>query len=166
MFFSFHFVASRGQSIGLELLGVRVSGISAPTSDVSGAIRLALLPDIIRHIKARPLLGSGLGTTITYLDPVTQTNQIRTQFDWGYLQMITDLGILGTIAYLAFLIIIMYQFSRAHHNSPFARGLIAGAIALFVINITTPALFQGFGVLYFAFLIVATKTKLNSEIID
>lgn len=151
LFFSVHFVASRGQSVGLELLGVRVSGISAPESDPSGVIRLALLPDILHTIKKNPLLGSGLGTTATYIDPLTKATMTRTQFDWGYLEMVAELGIIGTIAYLFLLATIIYNFARGS-DSPLARGLVAGAIALFVVNITTPALFQGFGVLYFAFL--------------
>jgi hypothetical protein len=35
--------------------------------------------------------------------------------------------------------------------------LLAGAISLFIINITTPALFQGFGILYFVFILVIIK---------
>lgn len=153
IFFGTHLAASRGQSLGLELLGVRVTGVRAPDTDPSGAIRLALLPDIKRTIQKHPLLGSGLGTTATYLDPVTQTPQTRTQFDWGYFEMIAELGILGTIAYLAFLGTILYNFAHTTRlGDPLSRGLFAGAIALFIINITTPALFQGFGVLYFIYL--------------
>jgi O-antigen ligase len=67
--------------------------------------------------------------------------------------MITELGILGTIAYLAFLGTILYNFAHTTRlGDPLSRGLFAGAIALFIINITTPALFQGFGVLYFIYL--------------
>ncbi len=153
IFFGFHLAASRGQSLGLELLGVRASGIRAPTTDPSGAIRLALLPDIKRHILAHPLLGSGLATQVTYLDPLTKTYLMRTQFDWGYLQMITDLGMTGTAAYIFFLGTLLYNFEKKIKMP----GYIAGAIALFVINFTTPAIFQGFGVLYFALLVVATQ---------
>ncbi len=158
IFFSLHFIASRGQTIGLELLGIRVAGIHAPETDPSGAIRIALLPDIFRHIKMHPLLGSGLGTKISYLDPTTHTAQTRTQFDWGYFEMITELGALGTVAYIALLGTITYNFARiTRAHEPYAhiaRGFLAGAVALCIINITTPALFQGFGVLYFVFLLV------------
>ncbi len=153
IFFSAHGIASRGQSFGLELLGVRVTGITTPQTDMSGVIRMAMLPDIYRHIKARPLLGSGLGTEVTYLDPLTHTNKSRTQFDWGYFEMITELGALGTAAYIALLTLIIYNCPR--------RDLAAGAIALFVINITTPALFQGFGVLYFVFLATCAQIKIS-----
>ncbi len=152
IFFSIHFVSSRGESTGLDLIGVRISGIRAPQSDVSGAIRMAMLPDILKTIAARPLQGSGLGTTVTYIDPVTKSTETRTQFDWGYLEMIAELGIVGATAYIILLMTIIYNFARSHKDSNFGHGLIAGAIALFIVNITTPALFQGFGVLYFVFL--------------
>jgi len=163
IFCSLHLITSRGQSVGLELLGLRVAGVQTPVSDPSGAIRLALLPDIFRTIKNSPLLGSGLGTTVTYIDPVTKEKLTRTQFDWGYLEMIAELGIIGTLAYLIFLLTILYNLTRTTYNDPAAsehyplgRGLLAGAVALFVINITTPALFQGFGVIYFVFIILVS----------
>ncbi|MFA7653607.1 MAG: O-antigen ligase family protein [Candidatus Magasanikbacteria bacterium] len=166
IFCSLHLVASRGQSLGLELLGVRMTGIQTPVSDPSGAIRLALLPDIFRTIKNNPLLGSGLGTTVTYVDPATKETQTRTQFDWGYLEMIAELGIIGTLAYLSLLVIIILNLFRATYSidaeknlQPLRRGLFAGAIALFFINITTPALFQGFGVIYFVLLILASDVS-------
>jgi O-antigen ligase len=151
IFFSTHFIASRGKSFGSELLGVRVTGIR-PQTDVSAAIRVALLPDIFHHIKTRPFFGYGLGTEITYLDPLTHETKKRTQFDWGYFEMITELGIIGTIAYLILLITIVRNFAQKNLNSAIAHGFIAGALALAIVNITTPALFQGFGVLYFVFL--------------
>jgi len=162
LFFSFNLIASRGQSMGLNLVGIKAAGISQPSSDVSGAIRKALLPDIFRTIKNSPLLGSGLGTTVTYVDPVTKETQTRTQFDWGYLEMITELGIIGTLAYLALLCVIMlnlFHIISASNESQLAKGLLAGAVALFIINITTPALFQGFGVIYFVLLIVANRAS-------
>ncbi|MBI5022671.1 MAG: O-antigen ligase family protein [Candidatus Magasanikbacteria bacterium] len=161
MFISTHFIASRGQSIGLELLGLRIGGVTAPTDELSGAIRLALLPDIWRTIKLNPWLGSGLGTTVSFIHPVTKVLETRTQFDWGYLEMLAELGILGASAYAIFLLIILYSLARhayqakgqANAPNPLLSGLLAGGAALFVINLTTPALFQGFGVLYFVFIL-------------
>lgn len=162
IFTSTNFIASRGQSMGWELLGVRVGGVTAPNDDLSGAIRLALLPDIFRTIKLHPWLGSGLGTTVSYAHPVTKIIETRTQFDWGYLEMLAELGILGAFAYLAFLSVILYSLARLTYSTnastdtpnSLLRGLLAGVAALFVINITTPALFQGFGVLYFVFILI------------
>ncbi len=164
LFMSVHFVASRGQSFGFELLGLRILGVAAPSADVSGAIRLAILPDAIRQIKENPLLGSGLGATVTYIHPVTKEVETRTQFDWGYLELLTELGILGTLMFLAFLFLILYRLARVTYASsdatvpknPLLRGLLAGGTALFVINITSPALFHGFGILYFVAIFVTS----------
>jgi O-antigen ligase len=150
-------MASRGNSFGLDLLGIKMSGIRSMASDPSGAIRLALLPDIFRSIKKSPWLGSGLGTTVTYTDPLTSQVMTRSQFDWGYLEMIAELGIIGTIVYLIFLMSILsnlfFRLAESNDKQSLYLGLIAGAIALFVVNITTPALFQGFGVIYFVVMI-------------
>lgn len=164
IFFTTHLIASRGQSSGLELLGLRLGGTTAPNSDVSGAIRLAVLPDAIRQIKAEPWLGSGLGATISYTDPTSKELVTRTQFDWGYLEMLAELGIIGTLIYFIFFFIVLNQTKKAAYASqssePLIRGLFAGTISLLVTNITTPALFHGFGMLYLVVIIViTTKTK-------
>lgn len=160
LFSSTHLIASRGHSSGLELLGLRLGGTVAPTADVSGAIRLAILPDAIRQIKTRPLFGSGFGTMVSYIDPATKENVSRTQFDWGYLEMLAELGILGTAAFLLFFIIILKSTVKAAYISSepnaLAHGLVAGACSLVIINITTPALFHGFGILYFVLMITVT----------
>ncbi|MBI4262013.1 O-antigen ligase family protein [Candidatus Uhrbacteria bacterium] len=160
LFVSVHFLASRGQSTSLGLLEDRISGVVEPTDEISGSIRMALLPDIFRTIQLHPWLGSGLGTTVSYRDPTTKIVETRTQFDWGYLEMFAELGIVGAFAYIVFLILLLYAlfraFSACNTTSPtlqcLFRGLLAGAIAFFVINGSTPALFQGFGVLYFVFI--------------
>lgn len=160
LFSSAHLIASRGQSSGLELLGLRLGGSVAPTADVSGAIRLAILPDAIRQIKAQPLLGSGFGAMVSYIDPATKESVSRTQFDWGYLEMLAELGILGTAAFLLFFIIILKSTAKAAYISSepntLAHGLVAGACSLAIINITTPALFHGFGILYFVLMITVS----------
>lgn len=166
-FSSLYFLASRGQSIGLELLGVRLSGTTLPQNETSGAIRLAILPDALRTIKTHLWLGSGLGATVTYIDPTTRESVTRTQFDWGYLEVLAELGIMGTTIFIFFLLGILFQLAKVAYKKtsvnntevPLLRGLLAGAFSLFLINATTPALFQGFGILYFVFLLLALPTS-------
>ena len=157
IFSTLNLVASRGQTAGLELVGLRFGKNANPTTDVSGAIRLSILPDAIEQIKSRPLWGSGLGATVTYLDPATKIKVTRTQFDWGYLEMLAELGLIGTLVFLIFLISLIKQTSQKAYfskiNSPIHQGLLAGTAALIIINITTPALFHGFGILYFVIMI-------------
>lgn len=150
IFFSFHLTASRGQSIGLELLGLRAAGTNLQ-NDTSGAIRLAILPDAIQQIRTRPWFGSGLGATVTYVDPATQAPVTRSQFDWGYLEMLAELGSIGTLLFLIFYGIVLYHLTKI--KTPLGRGLLAGGISLLLINVTMPVLFHGFGLLYIVLLI-------------
>lgn len=160
LFFGLHFAASRGQSIGLELLGLRAAGTHLQ-NDVSGAIRLAILPDAVRQIKERPWFGSGLGATITYRDPATHEYVTRSQFDWGYLEMLAELGIVGTIVFFIWYFTVLVSVYKI--KTPLSRGLFAGGIALLLINITMPILFHGFGILYSVLLItVATRVSAQS----
>lgn len=169
-FSSFYLFASRGNSLGLELLGLRIGGTTNPNEEVSGAIRLAILPKAIEKIQSHPIIGSGLGTTITYTDPATKAQVTRTQFDWGYHEVLAELGIVGTIIFLFFLLSIVFSLGRniytssaQKENLPLLRGLFAGAISLFVINITTPALFQGFGILYFVLLLILLQQNSKAK---
>lgn len=165
LFFLINFTASRFQSFGLETLGIRVNGQAQ--TEVSSAIRLAMLPDIFNTIKKHPFLGSGLATTVSYPDPITKEIVSRTQFDWGYFEMIAELGIIGTAIFIGFILTILYYLGRQAYfsptNSPLPAGLFGGAISLFVINLTTPALFQGFGILYFVFLICVIQYGTNAN---
>lgn len=161
LFFTTHLISSRGHDTGLALFGVRLGGSVAPAADVSGAIRLAILPDALQQIKHNPLLGSGLGATVTYLDPATQKSVTRTQFDWGYLELLAEFGVLGVCLFIFFgfkLITQIVSFLKIHNKkSPIAIGLLAGTISLVLINTTTPALFHGFGILYFVFILSVTN---------
>lgn len=161
IFFGLHLTASRGQSIGLELLGLRAAGANLQT-DTSGAIRLAILPDALRQIQARPWFGSGLGATVTYVDPATHLSVTRSQFDWGYLEMLAELGIVGTLIFLIFYSTVLYQLAKL--KTPLGRGLLAGGFSLLLINVTMPVLFHGFGILYIILLIaVANDVSVQSR---
>jgi len=159
IFVSLNLLVSKGHSWGGQILGVKISGATAPEAELSGAIRLAMLPDIFNTIKKHPFLGSGLGTTVSYADPLTKEIVTRTQFDWGYLEMWAELGLAGLIGFFSYIFILLFYLfkitysSKENDNRGFLQGLFAGALSFFVINITTPALFQGFGILYFVFLL-------------
>lgn len=166
---SLNFVSSRFTSLGLEMWGLKISGVQAPETDLSGAIRMAMLPDIFNTIKTHPIFGSGLATMVSYPDPLTGEVVSRTQFDWGYLEMLAELGIFGTTIFVFTIFIILYYLARQAYpknnqtKNPFLQGLFAGAISLFVINLTTPALFQGFGILYFVLILaILKKTETQS----
>jgi O-antigen ligase len=160
IFVSTHFIASRGQSFGLAQLGLRLNGMTAPQTDISGAIRLLMLPDIFKTIKKHPIIGNGLGATVTYLDPITHENVTRTQFDWGYLEMLAELGVIGTIFFFSFFILVLYNIAKkayAHNEAYLEKGLFASGVALSAVNITTPALLQGYGMLFLVIILVVLK---------
>lgn len=163
-FCSLYFLASRGNSFGLGLLQNRVQSATTPISEISGNTRIRILNNAMGTIQQHPWIGSGLATTVSYTDPVTHLPVTRTQFDWGYLELIAELGIVGTSIFLFFLIKILFSLQKKFtHESTveqsLLRGLTAGGVSLFVMNLTTPALFQGFGILYFVFLMVYLQNK-------
>mgnify|MGYP003453435808 FL=1 len=78
-----------------------------------------------------------------------------------------ELGGIGLFVVLLLLAILLlrtiqlaYTKQYAHTGEqPLVRGFLAGAVALGVINLTTPALFHGFGMLFFVSLIILCETQ-------
>ncbi len=140
-FTGLHLAVSRGQSLGWELFGLRLQSIVSPTLEESSLSRLLLLPKIIEKIKTHPVLGNGLGDTVTVYSPIIKQEITTPQFDWGYLEIFDELGVVGLIAWLS---LISYLFWKLHKN----RALMASLVALAVINITSPALFHVLGVVW------------------
>jgi len=165
LFFSLSFISSNFKSTGLSLVGVKIASVQKPKEDISANIRLAMLPDIKEKINTHPYFGSGLATQVSYEDPVTKKMVSRTQFDWGYLEMLAELGIVGSIIFLIFILTILYYLAKLTYKekNPLFQGLFAGALSLFVINLTTPALFQGFGILYFVFIMKIISDNLKKD---
>src|SRR3989338_11661268 len=98
-FTSIHLVASRGQSLGWELFGLRLQSIVQPSIEESAFSRKLLLPKIVDKIKQQPILGTGLGDTVTVYSPVFKKEVTTPHFDWGYLEILTELGIIGFFAW-------------------------------------------------------------------
>lgn len=173
IFTGLSFVASSGQSMGLEHIGLKANSLTNPTADVSAATRLLIWPEAKSLIAAHPFVGSGLATQVSFTDPATNQQITRTQFDMGYVEMLTELGGIGFGIYMLFLCILGYMLytvakrSREESDATLhARALLAGLIGLSVVNLTTPALFQGFGVVYIAFALawVLQKNTLSNNI--
>lgn len=158
LFLSFtglHLVASRGESSGWGLLGLRFGGIVAPQADESASFRMALLPGILNTIYKNPLLGVGLGASIPFIHPQKNIQTSTTQFDWGYLELAAEFGMAGAVAYLAMIVLGIVELIKKIRQAPdwhdFYTGLTAGMIAFLIMNVTSPALFHTFGILYFVF---------------
>jgi len=155
-------VASRGQSFGLEILGFRFASIVEPNIETSAATRLRLLRPIRQLIAERPLTGHGFGASLTYTDPVTYESVTTRQFDWGYLELAAELGLIGTGWYLALIALIVYEITKKIRRSVPAPdwhiGLLSALASLLVITVTAPALTHVFGIVFLA-LTIAAVTK-------
>lgn len=152
-----YFAASRGQSFGLEVFGLRLHSLVAPHIEESSYTRTALLAPIWDKITERPIVGSGLGSSITFTNPVTKTLVTTSQFDWGYLEMWSELGIIGILVYAVFLVsLFIFIIQKKTIPSSLRVGLLAGLMSLSVINITGPALFHIFGLIFISCVLACT----------
>jgi O-antigen ligase len=140
-----HLSASRGQSLGWEFFGIRIQSITQPTIEDSSLSRMLILPQAIAKINNRPLLGNGIGDEITVYSPILKQQITTSQFDWGWLEIIAEMGILGLLAWLYFIVKIFLRKPPQH--------LTAGLISLLIINLTSPALFHVFGIIFLILLV-------------
>ena len=149
-----------------SLLGDRIS-----SSEAAGISRMNQLEPLARSIIKHPLIGSGFGTTVTYktLDPrilrETPSGIYTTYaFEWGYLDILLKIGLVGLLIYLWLIwsiakkIIFNFQFSI--FNSGLSFGFLLGLIALLLVNVFTPYLNHPLGIGYILIAsIVASKNS-------
>lgn len=153
IFVSTHTIASRGQSYGLEIFGLRLQSIASPQIEDSSLSRLLLLPKILEKIKSAPILGQGLGDTVTVYSPIFDTTITTPHFDWGYLEIFAEMGLVGLIAWISFVGYLLYHIIRNKHQ--YNKNIFAAILISFlVINITSPALFHVLGIILLAILIL------------
>lgn len=164
LFISINLLASQGKILGLELFGIRMASITQPQIEISAATRLMILPKILEIIKTHPILGTGVGSSVTYFNTLIYDEVTTRQFDWGFLQMWVELGLFGMLSFLglvAFTIFKLINKIRQYTDyHDFDVGLLGGLIAFLVMNVTAPALFHIFGIIYLIFaLTIALKNK-------
>jgi hypothetical protein len=151
IFSSLYLVGSGGKSFGLEVFGLRLQSIVSPNIEDSSLSRLLLLPKIIELIKQHPVLGNGLGTTVTVFSPVFKTLVTTPNFDWGYLEMIAELGIVGTLFWSIFIGAVLVNIKKL------PSWQLPVFFSFLFINLTSPALFHVLGVTLFAFLLASSS---------
>ena len=164
LFSSINLISSGGQTAGLDILGVRLGGLTRPATETSATLRAALLNPIFKMIGQHPWLGSGLGSRLIFIHPKDGRQFISQHFDWGYLEMWVELGLAGTLAYLILIGAIALALIKKIRSAPdyidFYVGLLGGLAALLIINVTTPALFHVLGVFYLVFVLtIAAKDE-------
>jgi len=135
------------------------------------------LPVLTEQIKKTPFLGTGFGTSLTYKsDDPRIKNESNPEgwyttytFEWGYLDTITEIGILGLLVYLFFIGQIFYRgfavmvtirlahgkakvYSERSRTEPSAKplytGLLLGLIVLIIVNMFSPYLNHPLGIGY------------------
>jgi O-antigen ligase len=102
-------------------------------------------------IKNHPLLGNGLGDTVTVFSPVFKQNITTPHFDWGYLEIWAETGFIGLLAWCMLIL-------HALKNTTRVYGYSAILLTLLVINLTSPGLFHVMGVLLIAVLLATKPT--------
>ncbi|HLC70265.1 MAG TPA: O-antigen ligase family protein [Patescibacteria group bacterium] len=159
-FTSIHLATSLGKSLGWEIFGLRLQSIASPQIEESSLSRMMLLPKIWEKIKTNPIIGEGLGATITAFSPIAKTTITTPHFDWGYLEIWTELGMIGLIIWITLIVLIAHLIIKNKKS----RFLLSALVALLVINLTSPALFHVLGVMLLAYLLSTSftdQTKLS-----
>lgn len=149
-FFSLlHWGTSRGHSFGWELFGLRLGSIAAPAIEDSSLSRLWLLPKILEKIRHYPLLGTGLGDTVTVYSPIFKAEVATPHFDWGYLELWAEVGTVGLLVWF----MLLGWLIKKNWQASLPRWLPASLGALAITNLTAPALFHTLGVSWLVMLL-------------
>ena len=84
------------------------------------------------------------------------------QFDWGYLEIWTELGLLGIIATLSLIVYLLFNLS--------SRALVEGSVlraatlALAFMQITTQAIWHVFGILLLVYALSTIAGDVKSKV--
>jgi len=151
-FFLLYFLVT-GQLTGGRLLGQRMETIYQPEEELSALTRLSLLPELKNKISENFLFGTGLGTEISFIEPITQLPKTTYHLDWGWFEMPLELGFFGLLAYLIFLANLFYRLFQKiclvkSEEKRLYIGLLAGLASLVLANLTGPFLFHSLGIFY------------------
>ncbi len=175
LFFSIHLVASNFTSFGLALISNRFGSIASPSTELSAYTRSALLTPAIELVKQNPFYGHGLGSSVTFFAPNPDGgfSQITTrQFDWGYLEILAEMGIIGLAILLTVLVYLIYKLIKIYKKDPHCQfielGVVASLFAVLLMNITAPLIFHLFGIVFFvyAFTISTEKHSFVDVLVD
>ncbi len=127
---AFNLAGGRANTVLARLHG---SGSADAAASRSNQIQ-PLLQAISRH----PVIGSGFGTSVTYLSTDPRTKGLRTTdaFELGYLDVWLKLGMVGLVLYAVWVLGLWRRISRTAWSEMF---LISG-MAVSIVHLTTPYL--------------------------
>lgn len=146
IFCSTNLIISGGKDLGYNLLLGRAQSVIDPSAENSSLSRMMLLPKIWEKIQAHPIVGNGLGDTITVYSPIFKKEVTTPHYDWGYLEIIGEMGIIGILIWLA----LVYLLFKQTKNNKLSLSLL---VSVLVINLTSPALFHILGIILIVFLL-------------
>lgn len=125
--------------------------------------RWNLLTPLMAEIEKAPMLGSGFGTSITYVsdDPRIRASNptgayTTDRFEWGYHDIWLKMGIPGLLAFASLFFVLFRSMWRAIREKRDDRwiviGMFSGVVALYVAHVFSPYLNHpiGLGFLVFA----------------
>ena len=152
--------------IGGDILKSRISGFEEPGIKS----RLSQIQPLLNAIKENPVLGSGFGREVTYIsyDPrvrKTQPDGLYTTFafEWGYLDLLLKLGIVGfgVIAYF------LVKLTRGLNNiKEYGWVWVAGLVVILVTHAFSPYLNHPLGLGYIAFVLSLINAQSNNNNTD
>ncbi len=161
IFFVINISVSAGHNLGLNILGLRLPGISQISTDVSANNRLQLLEPIWQNIKDSPVFGQGLGLNISFINEVGQNINTR-HFDWGYLEFWAKFGLVALILFLLIWLNLIKNLLAQTKKQALSLACVASLIAIIVSNIWAQNMLHVFGIILFS-LILAFSQNLKSE---
>ncbi len=134
---------------GVSLDQQLVQRLSADSEEAAIASRWSLLGPLLTEIKANPITGQGFGALVSYrssdprvLESNPDGNYTTYAFEWGYLDLILKIGVLGLVVYLYLLYLLIktsYQQYLAKLE-PIHLGTILALTFLIVVHFFTPYL--------------------------
>lgn len=136
-----------------NILTDRINSFLHPQTQSTAITRIDMLNSALEKIKKHIVLGSGFGETIEYESVIPgQTGRVRVfVFEWGYLDLVLKLGILGLLIY-AWFIFDIFKLRREKNEIPenkiLENSLFSALSGLLIVNITMPYLNHPLGIGY------------------
>ncbi|MBD3367650.1 MAG: hypothetical protein GF405_05695 [Candidatus Eisenbacteria bacterium] len=140
----------------IESLTERFSSIASPLAALSIQERLAESSAQLELIAENPIIGHGLGATLSYMSPIESQLITSTYSHNAYLFLIFKLGIAGLVAFLAFYVrgVLRVRAAARRSGSTFERTLMLGSLSLLIVflplSITSPQFYAKTSVLVIA----------------
>ena len=150
-----HILTSKGTSPGWEHFGVRFASIATPDIEVSANTRKILLKPIFEQIQTRPIIGHGLGSSITFYNPVLEQMETSRHYDWGYFELWAELGLVGLLTILSLISLLAYHLLK--HKKTTALAIV---LSLCVFTVVGPGLSHVFGIAIISGIVCSSKLKL------